>query len=597
MSNPNVVFESTLLDIIAPSSQLFTPIEIQTEDMLSCVFAITDYPSKVNMAWLSKIANIEGTTFSYHVVPSDSERLKKSIDNTVVELESRLNTSNQTAGQRTMIEKQLVDAHELLKRIVEDNERVVYLNVVIQLHAKTKEQLEQRKRQVNSVLSGESMRGRILSHQQQKALEAVSPFCKLPHDIANVASRNITIESLAAAFPFTYSGVNDGTGMLLGRDMDGGIVLVDTWKRGSDRANGNVVVLGRSGSGKSTLVKKALLNEYARGVKIVVVDVEREFTGMCDALQGERVLCGVGSTSRINPMQIRGQGEDENNKGESPFAQHIGFLRTFFKLYIKDLSTAEEAVLEECVEQVYEKFGIHEKNCLSLANDKYPHIGDLYDFIEYKMNGTKVPANQLEILDKVRIYLRSIAKGANSSLWAGHTTINLNASFVVLDIHTLLEADESIKKAQFLNVLSYIWGVISKDRTERTILCVDEAHILVDSRTPQALQFLGSVAKRCRKYETALYIVSQNLIDFLDDSIKKQGVAILENPTYRFTFALGENERQALVNIMNLSEREERILTEARRGECLAIVGNKRLNAKIEISREELKLMGSGGGR
>lgn len=38
-------------------------------------------------------------------------------------------------------------------------------------------------------------------------------------------------ETVAGSFPFVYSGLNDGNGVLLGKDSAGGIVLIDIWLR------------------------------------------------------------------------------------------------------------------------------------------------------------------------------------------------------------------------------------------------------------------------------------------------------------------------------------------------------------------------------
>ena len=41
-----------------------------------------------------------------------------------------------------------------------------------------------------------------------------------------------------------FSGFNDGTGYYFARDIDGGLIVLDTWKRGNDRTNSNFVIMG-----------------------------------------------------------------------------------------------------------------------------------------------------------------------------------------------------------------------------------------------------------------------------------------------------------------------------------------------------------------
>lgn len=46
-------------------------------------------------------------------------------------------------------------------------------------------------------------------------------------------------------------GFNDGSGYYFARDIDGGIIALDTWKRGNDRTNSNFVIMGTARSTES----------------------------------------------------------------------------------------------------------------------------------------------------------------------------------------------------------------------------------------------------------------------------------------------------------------------------------------------------------
>ncbi len=54
------------------------------------------------------------------------------------------------------------------------------------------------------------------------------------------------------------------------------MIVLDLWKRGGDRTNSNIVILGHSGQGKSTVIKNVILSEYMMGTKLLIVDPERE---------------------------------------------------------------------------------------------------------------------------------------------------------------------------------------------------------------------------------------------------------------------------------------------------------------------------------
>lgn len=74
--------------------------------------------------------------------------------------------------------------------------------------------------------------------------------------IKDIGARNMPAESVAAGFPFVYSGLNDGEGILLGTDKGGGIILCDFWTRRESRTNSNLTVIGRPCRKRVQLLKR-----------------------------------------------------------------------------------------------------------------------------------------------------------------------------------------------------------------------------------------------------------------------------------------------------------------------------------------------------
>lgn len=171
------------------------------------------------------------------------------------------------------------------------------------------------------------------------------------------------------------------------------------------------------------------------------------------------------------------------------------------------------------------------------------------------------------------------------------------ADFVVLDIYNLLDADESIRRAQYYNILRWAWNEVARDRKEKILLAVDEAYLLADPEAPQALAFLRNTNKRIRKYEGGLLTITQNVVDFTDPSIKRYGQALVDNPCYKVLIGMGENDLASLAKLMFLSEAEQELLGQGARGEALLVAGSKRVRAKVELAGHEKELFGDGGGR
>lgn len=598
---------SGLLDVISPIGLKFQSKSLEMGDLFQRVLCITDYPPKVNAAWLSRVTNLPGVVASIHTSTTDPYELVQQINISMGELAGKL----ENGGNPVSIERakdQYDAAKQLLEKIDREQQNVMYVNVILLVSAKDMDDLNRRTKQVESSLAAAGMRARSAIFKQEEGLKSVGPWGYLDPEISKISARNMTSESFAAGYPFVYSGLNDGEGVLLGKDKAGGIVLVDFWMRNESRTNTNMTILGRPGVGKSTAVKKILLNEYARGTKIIILDPEREYKDLCEKLKGDWINCGGGSKGRINPLQVRNipmDDEDEEtpafsekniNEGEfGPLALHFQFLRTFFRLYLKDVTKKQIALLERILKETYETFHIYwTTDPETIPNEKWPTLKDLHSHI------IKKTEDDIDLKDdwkELELILESSAIGADSAIWSGHTTIEANSDFIVLDIHNLLEADEEIRRTQFFNVLGYAWNEVAKDRTQKVILVTDETYLLIDPEIPQALQFLRNTSKRIRKYEGGLMVITHNLVDFLDPAVRRYGQALIDNPVYKMIMGQGDKDIEALEKLMTLSEREKMTLSEGKRGEALFVAGNRRLHLKIDISSHEMEMFGKGGGR
>lgn len=595
---------TALLDILSPSAMQFHPRHFIFGEKYHTVVAIIDFPPRIDEpAWLSRIATLPGVVLSLHVRSTDPFKLIDDIRKETGELQGKIDNGGNPAVVQ-FYEEKLDNSKKLLKKINNEQQRVVYVTALILVWANDLDELNQRKRRVESILAGSGMRGRSPMLTQEEAFKSVAPFKILEPRIDALARRNMPVESLAAAYPFVYSGINDGDGILLGTDKSGGIVLVNIWLRSGSRTNSNMTIMGRPGVGKSTAVKKILANEYARGTKIIILDPEREYLDLCQSVRGDWIDCGGGEKGRINPLQVRfvpTDDDDEEDKlypdqisSRGPLSLHFQTLRTFFSLYLKDITKVQFGLLEIALEEVYKMKGITwNTDSRTISNDEWPTLPDLYFFIDKKSQEPGADPNWRELAT----LLRSSAVGADQALWSGPTTIQADSDFVVLDIHNLLEADESIRRAQMFNILTWAWNKIAEDRTQRVLLAVDEAYLLVDPETPQALQFLRNTSKRIRKYEGGLIVITHNMVDFMDPAVRRYGQALIDNPVYKLIMGQGEKDVEALTKLMHLSDREVQTLLEGKRGEGLFIAGNRRIHAKIDVSPFELEMFGAGGGR
>ena len=264
-------------------------------------------------------------------------------------------------------------------------------------------------------------------------------------------------------------------------------------------------------------------------------------------------------------------------------ALHMKNLEIFFSLYIPSLTDMQKAVLKRCLVELYQKFHITwDTDVTKLESQDFPIFSDLYALVQEKTKTEK--GNQ--------VYAELVML-----IWNGHTSISGNSRFTVMDTHALQETGDNIKRTQYFNILTYDWEQMSRDREERVLLICDEAYLMIDQKVPQSLVYLRNVMKRARKYEAALGIISHSLVDFLHESIKQYGQALLDIPCYKILMGTDGKNLKETADLYDLTEAEQELLLSRKRGHALFMAGAKRLHIQFDIPEYKFNYMGKGGGR
>lgn len=602
-----IVANRNLLNILTPISGIeYKTNRVLIGDYYAKIYTIIRYPQEVDIGWLSKITNIPNTICSLNFSPTDNGLLIQNISKGIRQNEAVLDgLTDEILRQRT--EREIEDGQELIKRIDQNGEVVGYMTILIMVIAESEEELIKRCKRVESKLTGMQMKIRSLANLVKNAFRSIAPFFKLDDKIRKIANRNVPLSTFIGGLPFASSGYNDGKGYYFAKDTDGGVVVLDTWKRGGDRTNSNWVIMGTAGVGKSTLAKHLIVNELMTDTRVMMIDVESEYKDLTKNLDGDWLDVGSGAGGMINPLQIKDvpiDDEDEiakyykdEGKGLGAMALHFQTLRTFFRLLYPELTSIQMAMLEETLEELYNRFGIYwDTDITKIPNDKFPIIVDLYNLLETRVNSTKdiAKSKEYEILKSL---IRTIAVGADSGLFNGHTSIKTKSNCICLDTHSLQNASDRVKRAQYFNVLTYCWELMSRDKEQKTMLICDEAYLLIDPEVPQSLIFLRNVAKRCRKYEGSLVIISHSIVDFLDSSVKMYGQAILDMATYKVLMGTDGKNLEESTELFKLSESQADFLYKKKRAYAILIIGAYRILVKLDIFNYEFDYFGKGGGR
>ncbi len=603
---------SALLNVITPVGLGFSKNSLELGENMGKVYGLIHYPQKVEVEWLSRITNIPSTIVSIGWRPVDNTTLINAISRSVVQQRGIAEGARDPLS-RQRAEKAAEDGEKIIMQIDREGETVGLMSVSVMPIAKDEKAFKKVCRRAESMVSVMKCKMRVIPNLQKESFQHISPSFPTNAKIESILQKIVPMSTFVGGFPFASSGFNDGEGYYFAQDTSGGLVVVDTWRRGGDRTNSNFVIMGNSGVGKSTAIKHIILSEFMKGTKVLVVDPESEYKELCHNLNGDWINAVGGSAGMINPLQVRPSPRDDEREkeadrlyrdegyGMNDLALHMKNLEIFFNLYIPSITDMQRAVLKKCLIELYKNFGITwDTDILSLKPDDFPVFSDLYQLVQEKAD----KETDRQVYANLALLLYDIAEGADSFIWNGKSSIktetgegNGSGAIIVLDTNALQETSDHIKRTQYFNILTWCWEQMSRNREERVLLICDEAYLMIDQKVPQSLVYLRNVMKRARKYEGALAIISHSIVDFLSESIKQYGQALLDIPCYKVLMGTDGKNLKETADLYDLTEAEQELLLARKRGHALFMVGAKRLHISFEIPEYKMLYMGKAGGR
>ena len=196
--------------------------------------------------------------------------------------------------------------------------------------------------------------------------------------------------TLSAGFPFTKTYFNDSSGYMLGVDLHTSLpIFFDPFVINNQRTSHNIAIVSSTGGGKSFTMKKMIINEYARGTKIFILDAENEYKNLVISNGGEYIDLYSKKGGIINPLQIRYIPSDDEDKEtketDCPLAKHLGFLEAFFKTAFEDITEKELVMLLSVVESLYNTKGIFKNTSINTLQSLSPSDYTIFrDTVIYK---------------------------------------------------------------------------------------------------------------------------------------------------------------------------------------------------------------------
>ena len=591
---------------LAPKGIEFRPNNFVMSDKYCTILTVISYPRLIGEGYLSSLTSMPGIKLVIKHIPVPFSSLQKMINKQVAELRQKY----QEEHDKTNKERYRQDVESLeyfVSQLAANQSQIFDFQMHILITANSEEELNNKKITVKNYMEAMNMRAISLRFEQEKILKSMLPIFPRTREISELESRigtPIPSPTIAAMYPFIFDSIKDeGLSTLLGVDFSGGVILFNQFlyqvRKENNRNNANLIILGTSGSGKSTSAKLILRGHIRNDYQIVAIDPEGELSEMTRLYDGNFVDLGKGGEfGMINPLEIVIDADEDEIKqglGYTVLTKSLQFLKAFMKYYDPSITEDLLTLFSEVVQDTYKRFGIDFNTDFSrLSSIDYPTFSDVYATIRGRLSQYMDKTNEQDIMERLEIKIRPLTKELKY-YFDGHTTITGNTHFIVFNIKELMNSEVNIRNALFFNVLKYAWS-LCLDKNENTVLCVDEAHVLLGANNALGADFLAQVQRRARKYNTGSIIITQQPSDFCDPAVITQGKAIFDNASYYLVMGLKKQAVEDLSLLIDLNDNEKESIKRYSQGEALFVCGNRRVRMNVTVTPEELESFGDGGG-
>ena len=617
----DILRKKTIKELIAPSG-----IDASNIDHLEIISNTTRYARSFFVSSLPRMCTFPelfrdmylfgDINTSVYINPVPEARSQNELNRVINQLETEriVAADRGNINRESILAQKRLEAEGLRDQIASGFNKLFEASVVATLFTYNLQSLEAQSKLLATELSKTLVGIKSAWAMQDEAFQSNVPLMKNQIDKTHTFDRN----SMATAFPFTTSEVGHLTGIPLGMNKQTGVpVLFDNFH--PSLANYNMVVFAKSGAGKSVTMKTLISRSAVlMGIESLALDAEGEYKIVAESLGGINVVLSPTSNTIINLFDI----EEEKVKDEI-----TGRERTVLNVEnkIEDVTQAlitmargstrsdevnelTKQIIAEAVAEEYTRCGITaDPNSLytdgvtgnirisGIGREKklMPTIGSWYKTLLKKAeeNTDENYTFHYSYLKKVmKQYVREL--NGQMAYFDGQSTFDLleGVPFINLDISQLEERFARPLAQQIL--LSWIWEKFvkknSEDRNKATKkrVLVDEAWMLLPF--PEAVDFLNKMARRARKRNVSLAIVSQRFQDFYE---KPEAQAVLTSSDTKLFLAQDKSEIQYLKEVFKLSEGEANFLITCTIGEGLFKVGPDTAILQITPTRKEFEFM------
>ena len=615
-----ILKKKTIKELIAPSG-----IDATNIDHLEIISNVTRYARSFFVSALPRMCTFPelfrdmylfgDINTSIYINPIAESSSQNELNRVINELETEriVAADKGNINRESTLGQKRLEAEQLRDEIAAGYNKLYEASVVATLFAYSLEDLDRYTKLLSTEMSKSLVGIKSAWAMQEEAFKSNLPLM----DDKIRKTHTFDRRSMGTVFPFTTSEVGHPTGVPLGINKQTGVpIMFDNFH--SSLTNYNMVIFAKSGAGKSVTMKTLISRSAVlMGIQSLALDAEGEYSIVAENLGGINVVISPNSKTVINIFDIETEiikdeitGRDRlvlnvENKVEDVTQALLTMARGSTRS--EEVNELTKQIIAESVAEEYASHGITNDpnslfesdtgslgtNMLGRARKNMPTIGSWYKRIMQKAEENRNPDYNFHysyLLKVMKQYIREY--DGQMAYFDGQSTFDLldGTLFINLDISQLEEKFARPLAQQIL--LEWIWEKYVKKNSEdkskasKKRVLVDEAWMLLPF--PEAVDFLNTMARRARKRNVSLAIISQRFQDFYE---KPEAQAVLTSSDTKLFLAQDKSEIQYLKEVFKLSSGEANFLVTCQKGEGLLKVGADSAIIQITPTRKEFEFV------
>ncbi|MFA7286137.1 MAG: ATP-binding protein [Patescibacteria group bacterium] len=552
-----------LRDIVAPTAFEVEASYIKLNDQYVRTLFITEYPRYISVGWFAPLINVSTTIdLALYIYPVSSGIVLKQLRNKVGSLEAEIIAEHEKGAPRDPIkETALKDIERLRDDLTQGVEKFFQFGLYVTLYADTLEHLDRTTGDIVQLLGTKLVYARKVLYQAEQGFISTVP---LGVDELQITF-NMNTSPISSAFPFVSSELTSDDGILYGINRhNNSLILFDRFSL----QNANTVVFATSGAGKSYTIKLEVLRSLMLGVDVIVIDPEKEYQHLSEAVGGTYLNISLASESKVNPFDLpRGIGDDIQTGDVIRSA--VITLKGLLRIMLGTLTSEEDSLLDRALLETYAKKDITPESDLTRVEP--PILADLEDVLN-GMQGTQ------DMVARLQKY----TKGTFAGLLNSTTNVVTDNQLIVFSIRDL---EDELRPIAIYTIINHIWNLVRSERKKR-ILVIDEAWWMMQHE--DSAKFIFALVKRARKYYLGVTTITQDVSDFLSSPY---GLAVVNNSAMQLLLKQSPAAIDLVQKTFLLTEGEKYLLLEGSVGEGIFFAGPKHAAIKVVASYTEDRLI------